>query len=347
MSASGRGRTPRSSRPRPRPRGRSWARHAASWSRWRRASASSCSSCRTSPIRARRRRQGEQPGRPRVGREAGLPRGDRGPRGYRHAPRPDRLRARDQARRRGFWLYRGGARRLEWALLDFFIAEHFADGYQFMLPAAPAARVGGLRRRAVPEVLRRRVPPRDRGGRAPRFLLPTAETAILSVFADEVLNGDELPKKVFAYTPCYRREAGGYRTEERGTVRGHQFNKVELFQFVRPEQASRPSRSWSRRPSGSVRELGLHYRRRCSRRRTPAPRWRSPIDVEVWMPSMGGTRRSPRSPTRATTRPVAPTSSTACPTRSARVRAHAERAPRSRPAAVPALLEQHLQPDGR
>jgi len=60
-------------------------------------------------------------------------------------------------------------------------------------------------------------------------------TAILNVYRDEILEADQLPLKAFAYTPCYRRESGGYRTEERGTIRGHQFNKVEMFQFVAPE----------------------------------------------------------------------------------------------------------------
>lgn len=68
-----------------------------------------------------------------------------------------------------------------------------------------------------------------------RFLLPTSESAILNVYRDELLEADQLPLKAFAYTPCYRRESGGYRTEERGTIRGHQLNKVEMFQFVAPE----------------------------------------------------------------------------------------------------------------
>ncbi|GAH30762.1 unnamed protein product, partial [marine sediment metagenome] len=70
-----------------------------------------------------------------------------------------------------------------------------------------------------------------------RFLLPTAETALSNLHRDEVLKEEELPLKYFSYTPCYRREAGSYRANERGMIRGHQFNKVEIFQFTRPEDS--------------------------------------------------------------------------------------------------------------
>ena len=72
-----------------------------------------------------------------------------------------------------------------------------------------------------------------------RFLVPTAETALVNLHRDEILEEAELPRKYFAYTPCYRKEAGSYRTEERGTIRGHQFNKVELFQYCRPQDSPR------------------------------------------------------------------------------------------------------------
>ena len=66
-----------------------------------------------------------------------------------------------------------------------------------------------------------------------KFLLPTAETALVNFYRNEILDGKELPKKFFAYSPCYRKEAGSYRTEERGMIRGYQFNKVEMFEYTK------------------------------------------------------------------------------------------------------------------
>ena len=64
-------------------------------------------------------------------------------------------------------------------------------------------------------------------------MLPTAETALVNLHRDEILDRwTELPRKYIAYTPCYRREAGSYRAEERGMIRGHQFNKVEMVQYT-------------------------------------------------------------------------------------------------------------------
>ena len=68
-----------------------------------------------------------------------------------------------------------------------------------------------------------------------KFLLPTAETALVNFHRNEILKESDLPRKYFAYTPCYRQEAGSYRTEERGMIRGYQFNKVEIVQYTTEE----------------------------------------------------------------------------------------------------------------
>ena len=184
----------------------------------------------------------------------------------------------------GFWLYRGMGAVLEWALLDFFCQQHLADGYEFMLPPHLLLEEVGYAAGQFPkfhdDVFHLQVSPGER----PRFLLPTAETAILSVFAGEVL--EELPKKVFAYTPCYRREAGGYGTEERGTVRGHQFNKVELFQFVAPEEAESALQELVGKAERIVQQLGLHHRTSLLAADDASASMAITYDVEVWIPSM-------------------------------------------------------------
>jgi seryl-tRNA synthetase len=187
---------------------------------------------------------------------------------------------------RGFWLYRGIGAQLEWALLDMFVREHLADGYEFMLPPHLLLDEVGYAAGQFPKFYDDVFHLQTAEGERPRFLLPTAETAILSVFGSEVLSGDELPKKVFAYTPCYRSEAGGYRAEERGTVRGHQFNKVELFQFVRPEQAEDALNELVEKAERIVRELGLHYRTSLLAAEDASASMAITYDVEVWIPSM-------------------------------------------------------------
>ena len=133
----------------------------------------------------------------------------------------------------GFWIYRGQGARLEWALLNFFISEHLKDGYEFILPPHQLGYNCGFGAGQFPkfsdEVYWLDVA-EDRTKN--RFMLPTAETALVNMYAGEILDESSLPLKFFAYTPCYRKEAGSYRAEERGMIRGHQFNKVEMFQFT-------------------------------------------------------------------------------------------------------------------
>ena len=133
----------------------------------------------------------------------------------------------------GFWLYRGEGARLEWALLNFFISEHLKDGYEFILPPHQLGYNCGFGAGQFPkfsdEVYWLDC---DEDRTKNRFMLPTAETALVNMYAGEIIPEEKLPMKFFAYTPCYRKEAGSYRAEERGMIRGHQFNKVEMVQYA-------------------------------------------------------------------------------------------------------------------
>ncbi|MEU2716230.1 aminoacyl--tRNA ligase-related protein [Streptomyces sp. NPDC007205] len=151
-------------------------------------------------------------------------------------------------------------------------------------------------------------------GRAERFLLPTAETALAALHHGETLDERELPLKYVSCTPCYRKEAGGHRTAERGTLRGHQFNKVELFQLARPADSGAARRELLGRAEELVAGLGLHYRvTRLAAGDTGSAR-ASTYDVESGCPAWAPTRRSARCRTPATTRPGAAASGTARPT---------------------------------
>ncbi|MBK8253993.1 MAG: serine--tRNA ligase [Polyangiaceae bacterium] len=187
----------------------------------------------------------------------------------------------------GFWIYKGWGAALEWALIDFFNREHFADGYTFLLPPHMLLDQCGFAAGQFPKFREDVFHIKTDEDQRHRFLLPTAETAILNVYRDEILDQSALPIKAFAYTPCYRREAGTYRTEERGTIRGHQFNKVEMFQFTTPEDGEKALAELVRKAETLMEKLGLHYRTSQLAAGDTSASMAMTYDVEVWIPSIG------------------------------------------------------------
>jgi len=182
----------------------------------------------------------------------------------------------------GYWLYRGDGARIEWALLNYFVETHLSDGYEFILPPHILTDQCGYTAGQFPKFVDDVFQLKDEDS----FLLPTAETAIINLHRGEILKEDELPKRYFAYTPCYRREAGSYRMEERGSVRGHQFNKVEMFAFTRPEDSDSAFEELVGKAQKLVRGLGLHHRvSKLAAGDTSAAMART-YDIEVWIPSM-------------------------------------------------------------
>ncbi len=185
----------------------------------------------------------------------------------------------------GFWIYTGMGARLEWALIDWFIEQHIKAGFTFMLPPHLLLDSAGYAAGQFPKfwdtVYHIAAEPGERG----QFLLPTAETAILGAYQDEIFASDELPLKVFAYTPCYRMERAGSHSDERGTVRGHQFNKVEIFQFVTPDQADAALEEMAAHAESLVEGLGLHYQRSLLAADDASASMRKTLDIEVWIPS--------------------------------------------------------------
>lgn len=188
----------------------------------------------------------------------------------------------------GFWLYRGMGARLEWALLNYFIDAHVADGYEFVLPPLMLEYECGLTAGQFPkfadEVYKIANPTDDRV----HYMLPTAEAALASLYRNEILPESELPKKLFSYTPCFRREAGSHRAEERGMVRGHQFNKVEMFQYVRPEDSDRAFDELVDKAERLVRDLGFHFRTVKLAAGDCSASMARTYDIEIQIPSMGG-----------------------------------------------------------
>ncbi len=183
----------------------------------------------------------------------------------------------------GYWLYTGVGAQLEWALLNYFITTHIADGYQFMLPPHILTYECGLTAGQFPKFEEDVFRLTEEGF---HFLLPTAETALINLYRGEILNEEDLPKKLFAYTPCYRREAGTYRASERGMVRGHQFNKVEMFGYTRPEDSDAMLKELIGKACRLVEGLGLHYRLSKLAAGDCSASMATTYDIELWIPSM-------------------------------------------------------------
>lgn len=194
----------------------------------------------------------------------------------------------------GFWLYRGEGALLERALLSYFMDAHLADGYEFILPPHILRYDCGLAAGQFPKFEEEVFQLRQRGeeeGEAhgfTHFILPTAETALVNVFREEILEEAELPQKFFALTPCYRREAGSYRAEERGMIRGHQFNKVEMFQFTTPDQSAKALEELIHKAEALVKGLGLHYQLSRLAAGDVSASMAETWDIEVYIPSMEG-----------------------------------------------------------
>ena len=188
----------------------------------------------------------------------------------------------------GYWLYRGDGARLEWALLNFFISEHLKDGYEFILPPHQLGYNCGFGAGQFPkfsdEVYWLDC---DEDREKNRFMLPTAETALVNLYSGEIVDESKLPMKFFAYTPCYRKEAGSYRTEERGMVRGHQFNKVEMVQYAHPEKSKEAFDELVNKAAKLIEKLGLHFRISKLAAGDCSALMARTYDIEVWMPSMG------------------------------------------------------------
>ena len=188
----------------------------------------------------------------------------------------------------GYWLYRGDGARLEWALLNFFISEHLKDGYEFILPPHQLGYNCGFGAGQFPkfadEVYWLDC---DEDRKKNRFMLPTAETALVNMYAGEIIDESKLPMKFFAYTPCYRKEAGSYRAEERGMIRGHQFNKVEMVQYAHPEKSMEAFDELVNKAASLIEKLGLHFRVSKLAAGDCSASMARTYDIEVWSPSMG------------------------------------------------------------
>ena len=180
-----------------------------------------------------------------------------------------------------FVFYRGALARLERALVSFMVDVAVGRGYTELLPpylVLRSALVGtGQLPKFEPDLFRT-------AGETERFLIPTAEVPVTNYHANEILDGDRLPIRYVAFSPCFRAEAGAAGKDTRGLVRQHQFHKVELVNFAHPEQSKDALEAMVDGACEVLRRLGLHHRvvllctgdMGFSAART--------YDIEVWLP---------------------------------------------------------------
>lgn len=180
-----------------------------------------------------------------------------------------------------FYFYKGLGAQLEWALLNYFIQQHLEDGYKMILPPHIVNKDSAYSTGQLPKFEDDLYWVNDN-----QCLIPTSETALTSMHIGDILDEKDLPEKLFAYTPCYRREAGSYRANERGLIRVHQFNKVEMYQFTTAEKSEDALEELTLKAEKLVEDLGLHYHRVKLAAGDCSDQAAKTYDIEVWLPSI-------------------------------------------------------------
>ncbi len=182
----------------------------------------------------------------------------------------------------GWPLYRGMGARLEWALINYMLSIHVKNGFEQWMPPALVREEILYGSGQLPKFRNQQFKLDDED--FPLFLIPTAEIPLNGLHADEIIPEEDLPLKYVAYTPCFRREAGAAGERERGLIRVHQFNKVEMFIFCKPEDGMKMFDLMVASAEEILQGLGLHYRNALLVTGDMSYGSARTLDVEVWLP---------------------------------------------------------------
>ena len=155
----------------------------------------------------------------------------------------------------GFPVYKGKGAKLQRALINFFLDRNSAAGYQETEPPVVVNAASGFGTGQLPD----KEAQMYYVGLDDLYLVPTAEVPLTNIYRDVILTPDQLPQKITAYTPCFRREAGSYGKDVRGLNRLHQFDKVEIVRVEKPEDSYAALDEMLAHVEGLVRDLGLKY----------------------------------------------------------------------------------------
>ncbi|MFA5072837.1 MAG: serine--tRNA ligase [Nitrospirota bacterium] len=181
-----------------------------------------------------------------------------------------------------FALYKGLGARLERALINFMLDLHTQEhGYQEVLPPFMVNKVSMTATGQLPKFEEELFKVEN----GMYYLIPTAEVPVTNIHRDEILQDESLPILYTAYTPCFRREAGSYGKDTRGLIRQHQFNKVELVKFTRPEDSYEELEKLTRNAEEVLKRLGLPYRVVALSTGDLGFSAAKTYDLEVWLPS--------------------------------------------------------------
>lgn len=182
----------------------------------------------------------------------------------------------------GWPVYRGMGARLEWALINYMLSIHIKNGFEQWMPPAVVRREIMFGSGQLPKFNNQQFKIADDDFHL--YLIPTAEVPLNGLHLDEIIAEEHLPLKYAAYTPCFRREAGAAGSQERGLIRTHQFNKVEMFCFCKPEDSMSIFETMMASAEEILQGLGLHYRNMLLVTGDMSFAAARTVDIEVWLP---------------------------------------------------------------
>lgn len=182
----------------------------------------------------------------------------------------------------GWPVYRGMGARLEWALINFMLETQIKNGFEQWIPPIMVKREIMFGSGQLPKFDNQQFKIHDEDYHL--YLIPTSEVSLNGMHYDEILPEEDLPLKYTAYTPCFRREAGAAGSQERGLIRVHQFNKVEMFCFTKPEQSMQMFDQMLASAEEILVGLDLHYRNVLLVTGDMSFGAARTVDIEVWLP---------------------------------------------------------------
>lgn len=180
-----------------------------------------------------------------------------------------------------FTVYKGLGARLERSVIQYFLNTHTSRGYTEILPPYMVNRASMTGTGQLPKFEEDAFKVTNNGF----FLIPTAEVPVTNLHRDEIIDGSQLPIKYCAYSACFRAEAGSAGRDTRGIIRQHQFNKVELVKFVKPENSYDELEKLTNDAEILLQGLGIPYRVVCLSTGDLGFSSAKTYDIEVWMPS--------------------------------------------------------------
>ena len=181
-----------------------------------------------------------------------------------------------------FHFYKGLGARLERAIISFFLNTHTEHGYEEVFPPFMVNRASMTGTGQLPKFEEDAFKLTN-----DYFLIPTAEVPVTNMFRDDILDGSQLPMSFCAYSACFRAEAGSAGRDTRGLIRQHQFNKVELVKFTKPEESYAELEKLTNDAERVLQLLGLPYRVVALSSGDIGFSSAKTYDIEVWMPSYG------------------------------------------------------------